>query len=199
MTPSLASHTIFCNRNRSRPILTRQPSLPDVTIYHSPDVRTTSVAGEDSTEFGHIPTPEHSSQRVSVSPAPVLEQANSHRDAVLRSQQQEAGGLGEVNRHTEGAEFYGPIGTFYFLSRLQSQANAQQARDGVRDSREQPSSGDVTRMSVVNLLHSSDYPISKSSTGIDTIDQSGTNRTPCIGADGRLLIGQSCLSPTRSR
>ncbi|KAK1579610.1 uncharacterized protein LY79DRAFT_652045 [Colletotrichum navitas] len=64
------------------------------------------------------------------------------------SSEQEVDGLGQVNEHTEGAEFYGPTGTFYFLARLRSRANTQKRPDvGVKRS----------QSSIVNLLHSSDY------------------------------------------
>ncbi|KAK7433615.1 hypothetical protein Landi51_13852 [Colletotrichum acutatum] len=64
------------------------------------------------------------------------------------SSEQEVDGLGQVNEHTEGAEFYGPTGTFYFLARLRSRANTQK----------QPEAGTHRKQSsIVNLLHSSDY------------------------------------------
>ncbi|KAJ0297810.1 hypothetical protein COL516b_010420 [Colletotrichum fioriniae] len=64
------------------------------------------------------------------------------------SSEQEVDGLGQVNEHTEGAEFYGPTGTFYFLARLRSRANTQK----------QPEVGTHRKQSsIVNLLHSSDY------------------------------------------
>ncbi|OHW89712.1 C6 transcription factor [Colletotrichum incanum] len=64
------------------------------------------------------------------------------------SSEHEVDGLGQVNEHTEGAEFYGPTGTFYFLARLRSRANTQK----------QPEVGiDRKQSSIVNLLHSSDY------------------------------------------
>ncbi|KAK2055470.1 hypothetical protein LY76DRAFT_578089 [Colletotrichum caudatum] len=68
------------------------------------------------------------------------------------SSEQEVDGLGQVNEHTEGAEFYGPTGTFYFLARLRSRANTQKQPDvgvGVGVG--------VKQSSIVNLLHSSDY------------------------------------------
>ncbi|GKT63838.1 C6 transcription factor [Colletotrichum tofieldiae] len=64
------------------------------------------------------------------------------------SSEHEVDGLGQVNEHTEGAEFYGPTGTFYFLARLRSRANTQK----------QPEVGTHRKQSsIVNLLHSSDY------------------------------------------
>ncbi|KAK1456180.1 hypothetical protein CCUS01_10168 [Colletotrichum cuscutae] len=64
------------------------------------------------------------------------------------SSEQEVDGLGQVNEHTEGAEFYGPTGTFYFLARLRSRANTQKQPEA--DTHRKQSS-------IVNLLHSSDY------------------------------------------
>ena len=67
-------------------------------------------------------------------------------------------GLGEINEHTRGAEFYGSTGTFYFLSRLRYQANLQMRKD------KDPTVGvtqiaDTDEPSIVNLLHSSEYSI----------------------------------------
>ncbi|KAJ9139170.1 C6 transcription factor [Pleurostoma richardsiae] len=84
---------------------------------------------------------------------------------------QDADGLDEINRHTEGAEFYGPTGTFYFLSRLQSQANSQRLRGTAQNVRGEPSNRALTGTSVVNLLHSSDYSVSGSRDGSGTRQQ----------------------------
>lgn len=80
-------------------------------------------------------------------------------------------GLGEINQHTEGAEFYGPNGTFHFLSRLRTQAGSQQ-----QPSSQGPSPSKSTAdNSVVNLLHSSDYSVTNTS---DTVGL----RRPSINA-----------------
>ncbi|KAJ3533533.1 hypothetical protein NM208_g7941 [Fusarium decemcellulare] len=80
-------------------------------------------------------------------------------------------GLGHVNQHTGGSEFYGSSGTFYFLSRLRSHAKSgiQSANNHSASSRGTP------ERSVIDLLHSSDYPVS--STHTTGIRQSLTPRT----------------------
>ncbi|KAK1992576.1 hypothetical protein LX36DRAFT_732178 [Colletotrichum falcatum] len=74
------------------------------------------------------------------------EEHGGHDRGSTASSEQEVDGLGRVNEHTEGAEFYGPTGTFYFLARLRSRANTQKRPDAGRK-----------QSSIVNLLHSSDY------------------------------------------
>ncbi|KAB5545741.1 fungal-specific transcription factor domain-containing protein [Coniochaeta sp. 2T2.1] len=73
-------------------------------------------------------------------------------------------GLGEVNLHTGGSEFYGPSGTFYFLAKLRSHANSGYPPSSHRHVRE----GSTAAKSVVNLLHSSDYtsPPSAAKSGV---------------------------------
>lgn len=68
---------------------------------------------------------------------------------------QYSGGIGEVNQQTNGSEFYGSTGTFYFLSKLRSRANAQRlsAAAPIAEPAASP------EPSVINLLHSSDYSI----------------------------------------
>lgn len=68
----------------------------------------------------------------------------------------EGDSLGDVNRHTQGTEFYGPMGIFPFLSKLRSRARSQLLQ---QESRED--GHDRNDMSIVNLLHSSDYPVEK--------------------------------------
>ncbi|OBR05283.1 C6 transcription factor [Colletotrichum higginsianum IMI 349063] len=79
--------------------------------------------------------------------------ASDHRqrdDDSSVSSEHDVDGLGQVNEHTEGAEFYGPTGTFYFLARLRSRANTQKQPEA-------GASGHRKQSSIVNLLHSSDY------------------------------------------
>ncbi|KAI8312001.1 putative transcriptional regulatory protein [Colletotrichum sp. SAR11_59] len=88
------------------------------------------------------------------------------RGSSVVSSEQEVDGLGQVNDHTEGAEFYGPTGTFYFLARLRSRANnsggtqKQPQQPGQPDSKTSPGGKTLNQTSVVNLLHSSDYSTS---------------------------------------
>ena len=169
-TLNSTSHIALRNSDGSRSTTRYQPSVSGVTVHRPPGVVTANISQDASTSFGDIPAPDHSVQQLS--PAPVFERADGSQEAADQPQQ-EADGLGEVNRHTEGAEFYGPTGTFYFLSRLQSQANAQNLRHESRDTREQSSGRGLNGTSVVNLLHSSDYPVSKFSTGTDTSQRTG--------------------------
>ncbi|EFQ30432.1 uncharacterized protein GLRG_05576 [Colletotrichum graminicola M1.001] len=96
------------------------------------------------------PSPASSDDPIKHEPSTYLSlQEHGHRErGSTPSSEQEVDGLGQVNEHTEGAEFYGPTGTFYFLARLRSRANTQkQPEVGVKRS----------QSSIVNLLHSSDY------------------------------------------
>ncbi|KAF4882400.1 putative transcriptional regulatory protein [Colletotrichum fructicola] len=87
------------------------------------------------------------------------------RGSSVVSSEQEVDGLGQLNDHTEGAEFYGPTGTFYFLARLRSRANnsgtqKQPQQPGQPDTKTSPGGKTLNQTSVVNLLHSSDYSTS---------------------------------------
>ena len=81
---------------------------------------------------------------------------NDHGSSVERSATPTAGGLANVNQHTGGSEFYGPSGTFYFLSRVRSHA---QSRPQPQQVRAAAVDAGVDSSSVVNLLHSSDYTL----------------------------------------
>lgn len=71
-------------------------------------------------------------------------------------------GLTETNHHTEGSEFYGPTGTFYFVSSLRSQAHSQDSPEGSKRSEiDYRQRQRLSQDSVVNLLHSSDYPVER--------------------------------------
>lgn len=91
-----------------------------------------------------------------------------------------------MNRHTQGTEFYGPTGIYSFLKRLRSRARTQGAtkaveRPDVRNTR------DARDLSIVNLLHSSDFPVSyptssktdgSSQNGSAVISQANPNNLP---------------------
>ncbi|KXJ91055.1 hypothetical protein Micbo1qcDRAFT_195860 [Microdochium bolleyi] len=66
-------------------------------------------------------------------------------------------GLSDTNRHTKGTEFYGPAGTFYFLSLLRGKANARSGQDSANIGQAAVSPREDGGPSVVNLLHSYDY------------------------------------------
>ncbi|KAH8668667.1 hypothetical protein BX600DRAFT_496703 [Xylariales sp. PMI_506] len=80
----------------------------------------------------------------------LIVQPSGVEEEILSTQQKDEG-VGDINCHTDGAEFYGRTGTFYFLSRLRSKANLQALRR---------SGHAVADGSVVNLLHSSEYSAS---------------------------------------
>ncbi|KDN67452.1 hypothetical protein CSUB01_06468 [Colletotrichum sublineola] len=117
-----------------QPVCQSQPTpLPRAIL---PDLLHTSPASSDE-PIKHEPPPQ-----------PTLQEHGRVERGSTASSEQEVDGLGQVNEHTEGAEFYGPTGTFYFLARLRSRANTQNKPDvGVSKS----------QSSIVNLLHSSDY------------------------------------------
>lgn len=92
-------------------------------------------------------------------------------------------GLGEINEHTRGAEFYGSTGTFYFLSRLRYQANLQMRKD--KDpTAENTQISNTDEPSIVNLLHSSEYSVP------DENSEASQNRMSPQGARGPLSIHQ---------
>ncbi|CAK7214055.1 hypothetical protein SEUCBS140593_002049 [Sporothrix eucalyptigena] len=105
-----------------------------------------------------------------LAPIPMTESAHAPYEG--------AEGLGDINQHTHGVEFYGRTGTFYFLSQLQSHAKGcwpewtpsrprnpparlGQPRQDVQTGQNGPSSlpGPLAT-TAVNLLHCSDYPSS---------------------------------------
>lgn len=92
------------------------------------------------------------------------EYGHRERDSSASSEQ-EVDGLGQVNEHTEGAEFYGPTGTFYFLARLRSRAITQKQQQAGKHRKQS---------SIINLLHSSDYSTSPESR---IVGQSQYNKT----------------------
>ncbi|KAF4986401.1 hypothetical protein FDECE_15974 [Fusarium decemcellulare] len=101
-------------------------------------------------------------------------------------------GLGHVNQHTGGSEFYGSSGTFYFLSRLRSHA-----KSGLKSANNHSASSRATpERSVIDLLHSSDYPVS--STHTTGIRQSVTPRTTAAEDGESSVMARSlddCFSP----
>ncbi|KAH7026169.1 uncharacterized protein B0I36DRAFT_365771 [Microdochium trichocladiopsis] len=66
-------------------------------------------------------------------------------------------GLSDTNRHTKGTEYYGPAGTFYFLSLLRGKASARSRQDSIGPGQDDASPRGDDGASVVNLLHSYDY------------------------------------------
>lgn len=66
-------------------------------------------------------------------------------------------GLSDTNRYTRGTEYYGPAGTFYFLSLLRGKASARSGRDSYGMGQVSDSPHEDDKPSVVNLLHSYDY------------------------------------------
>ncbi|VUC30474.1 unnamed protein product [Clonostachys rosea] len=76
-----------------------------------------------------------------------------------RSYQSDLKGLTETNHHTKGSEFYGPTGTFSFLSTVRCQANSESSPSNGQNDIGSASYIPSPKSSVVNLLHSSDYPV----------------------------------------
>lgn len=71
--------------------------------------------------------------------------------------------LGGLNFHTQGHEFYGPMGAFSFLSRLRSKALSEAGTYSSTAPTQRRNSRNLEDMSIVNLLHSSDYPVAAES------------------------------------
>lgn len=68
--------------------------------------------------------------------------------------------LDEVNVHTQGTEFYGPSGVFSFLARLRSKASSHGPKVNDTILPTLPQGNQLHNLSVVNFLHSLDYPAS---------------------------------------
>ena len=74
-------------------------------------------------------------------------------------------GVNELNEHTSGIEFFGPSGTFPFLRRLWTHSRASRTHvdptspisNQQQTSTQEPRNG---QLSVVNFVHSEDYPSS---------------------------------------
>jgi hypothetical protein len=95
----------------------------------------------------------------------------------------DANGLQEVNRHTEGHEFYGTTGTYYFLSRLRHQADVHSIPDGSATTSHQPNNGTA---SIVNALNSSlEYPTTRRGTPVPPHQQSSVAREANILSSGQ--------------
>ncbi|KAI5922122.1 fungal-specific transcription factor domain-containing protein [Camillea tinctor] len=122
------------------------------------------IAGSTLTRISRLSTSTtpatspNGSDSIQASPSFNIPTTPLHNDSEKLSRpslQSNAGGLGEFNKHTKGAEFYGPTGTFYFLSRLRSRANARQRQDQQRYMAPKHTHDTC----VVDLMHSSDYSI----------------------------------------
>lgn len=92
---------------------------------------------------------------VSEPAAPVIAESRSSHVEHAEPSEEMPSALGHVNKHTGGSEFYGPTGTFYFLSQVRHHAKSARQSESLR----RRSIGDDTEASVINLLHSSDYSL----------------------------------------
>ncbi|KAK2043087.1 hypothetical protein LZ31DRAFT_632213 [Colletotrichum somersetense] len=142
-TPSYGSLVRIQQRPQPQPIIPLQPQPLCRPQQPTPQPRVILP------EYPH-PSPVSSDEPIkheTLTQSGLQEPGRCERGSTASSEQ-EVDGLGQVNEHTEGAEFYGPTGTFYFLARLRSRANT----------RKQPDVGvGGKQSSIVNLLHSSDY------------------------------------------
>lgn len=80
--------------------------------------------------------------------------------SVIEAQVESQDGFGEVNRHTQGTEYYGPTGIYSFLLRLRSRARSQSLRDSPHGRSKGSGPGrsrSLRDLSIVNFLHTSDY------------------------------------------
>ncbi|RSL72468.1 hypothetical protein CEP53_001114 [Fusarium sp. AF-6] len=147
-------HSFGCSYKDGHPRNNRENLGPDLSVSEAVEQRNTPVSGSAGRPDLGPTSP------ISLDDAPVSEAAgvvapseDDQGSPVEQPASPTAGGLGNVNQHTGGSEFYGPSGTFYFLSRVRSHAQ----------SRPQPQTASVNvgtdSSSVVNLLHSSDYTL----------------------------------------
>ncbi|KAM5361901.1 hypothetical protein ACJZ2D_012846 [Fusarium nematophilum] len=107
----------------------------------------------------------------------------------LAPSEEAASGLGAVNQHTGGSEFYGPSGTFYFLSRLRFHAKSRPRSWHLQNT----AAGVDIDSSVVNLLHSSDYPL-KNAQDASASNQHGPSPSPAQAQ--RPVLESLTLRPT---
>lgn len=80
--------------------------------------------------------------------------------SVIEAQVESQDSFGEVNRHTQGTEYYGPTGIYSFLLRLRVRARSQSLRDSSHGRHQGGGPGrprSMRDLSIVNFLHSSDY------------------------------------------
>ena len=89
-------------------------------------------------------------------------------------------GFEEVNRHTHGTEYYGPVSLFSFLKKLRSRAQSQKSKTTAVEKPE-ARGRDARDMSIVNLLHSSDYPMT--SPGAANATSPEHARQPSLGSN----------------
>lgn len=175
MYVSVQNFAIISNQGSSHQTFQpRLAPLPEGSVRT--ELQTTSPASLDD-----VSAPE------SLGPIPEHIQASANEHAA--PMEDNSTGIGDVNRHTGGSEFYGPSGTFYFLSKLRSHAKSKHQlaiRNPVSDKANSDNS-------VVTLLHSSDYP------AINTEDR-GIRRPatgPSIGTDRQSSSMHTVHGPTK--
>lgn len=106
---------------------------------------------------GQISHPEEHDNATSQKPAASAEL--QHHPEVSPVSQPEPGSdsVNEVNKQTQGTEYYGPTGVFSFLSRLRSKAGGQHSHTRGQGLEEGASMRPLVPLSIVNFLHSPEY------------------------------------------
>lgn len=89
----------------------------------------------------------------------------------------------EADQASSASEFYGPSGTFYFLSKLRSQVNTRHESNIHRQGNHQTVAGD----SVAHLLHSSDYDGATDLNALHRSQAMETQSTPTGSARSGIL------------
>ncbi|KAJ4177811.1 hypothetical protein NW755_013631 [Fusarium falciforme] len=150
-------HSFRCSYKDGHSQSSRENTGPNLSVSEAVEPRNTPLTGSAGRPNLGPTSP------VSLDDGPVSEAAEAAAPSAdnpgsfaERSASPTAGGLGTVNQHTGGSEFYGPSGTFYFLSRLRSHAHARPQR---RQFQTAAVDAGTDSSSVVNLLHSSDYTL----------------------------------------
>jgi hypothetical protein len=157
--------------------------LPDVLTNHQDNIVARATPGGSESSAVGLPTSPISLDNHSTHPTPEVGSHVQSTHTVASSPQQNnsnADGLGEVNQHTQGLEFYGPTGTFYFLSHLRSRAKRQRILHD-KDGRHQTRAGTPSNGSVVNLLHSAEYSVDRAD-GSERVQAGPRTYCPEIGS-----------------
>lgn len=92
---------------------------------------------------------------VSEPAASIIAESQSSHVGHIEPSEEMPSALGHVNKHTGGSEFYGPTGTFYFLSQVRHHAKSGPQPESLQAK----SICGEAEASIINLLHSSDYSL----------------------------------------
>lgn len=148
-------------------------SSPFVHIAAAPSYPSPSTSTGTAVYRPIVPTLNESRAGTSSGHSGPGPRSSPNRDAGV---EQDADSLGGINNHTQGTEFYGAMGTFSFLSRLRSRALSEADLESSAQFHGHRGSRNLDDISIVNLLHSSDYPVEME------YDRRKSHMTPMLSA-----------------